>query len=124
MTESLKTYEAVRRVSAALAGTKPEEVALLAVSKTWPAEDVADAARCDGNAFGENYVQEGVISRLCYKRVGARVAFQIGPIAGNKTRLVALSDGGFIRSIARRSPNGCQRNDREHGAAERLPAGQ
>jgi pyridoxal phosphate enzyme (YggS family) len=69
-------------------GRTPEAVALLAVSKTWPASFVREAAAAGQRAFGENYVQEGVdkISEL------ARLELEwhfIGPLQGNKTRQVA-----------------------------------
>ena len=39
-------------------GRQPGSVRLLAVSKTFPAEDVAEAIRCGQRDFGENRVQE------------------------------------------------------------------
>ena len=44
--------------AAELAGRQPSSVKLLAVSKTFPAEDVAEAIRCGQRDFGENRVQE------------------------------------------------------------------
>lgn len=41
-------------------GRSSEEVTLLAVSKTKPASDIAEAIAAGQRAFGENYVQEGV----------------------------------------------------------------
>lgn len=40
-------------------GRSSEEVTLLAVSKTKPASDIAEAIAAGQRAFGENYVQEG-----------------------------------------------------------------
>jgi uncharacterized pyridoxal phosphate-containing UPF0001 family protein len=37
-----------------------QDIKLLAVSKTFPAEDVRDAFLLGQKCFGENYVQEGV----------------------------------------------------------------
>ncbi|MBX3680073.1 MAG: YggS family pyridoxal phosphate-dependent enzyme [Rhodocyclaceae bacterium] len=91
MTRIAENLQAVRaRIAAAAlaAGRNPEEVALLAVSKTWPAEDVADAARCGQRAFGENYVQEGVDKIVQLSGLGLEWHF-IGPLQSNKTRLVA-----------------------------------
>jgi pyridoxal phosphate enzyme (YggS family) len=45
--------------AAARAGRAPEEVTLLAVSKTWPAEVVRFAVDAGQTRFGENKVQEG-----------------------------------------------------------------
>jgi hypothetical protein len=48
-----------RIMSAALrAGRDPQEIRLVAVSKTQPAGAVAEAARAGQRLFGENYVQE------------------------------------------------------------------
>jgi PLP dependent protein len=39
-------------------GRGPEEVRLVAVSKTFPAESVSEAFQCGATVFGENYIQE------------------------------------------------------------------
>lgn len=70
------------------AARAPESVVLLAVSKTFGADAVAQAHAAGQLAFGENYIQEAVekITAL------ARLPLQwhcIGPIQSNKTRLVA-----------------------------------
>lgn len=69
-------------------GRSPEEVRLLAVSKTWPAASVRMAAEAGQKAFGENYVQEGVDK---IREVGlSNLEWHfIGPLQSNKTRLVA-----------------------------------
>ncbi|BBU81192.1 hypothetical protein EIMP300_25920 [Escherichia coli] len=41
-------------------GRSPEEITLLAVSKTKPASAIAEAIDAGQRQFGENYVQEGV----------------------------------------------------------------
>ena len=70
------------------AARDPLSVRLLAVSKTFPASQVAEAFAAGQSAFGENYIQEAVekITAL------AHLPFEwhcIGPIQSNKTRLVA-----------------------------------
>ncbi|PIF93093.1 hypothetical protein CLU86_4051 [Acidovorax sp. 62] len=73
------------------AGRAREEVALLAVSKTFGAEAVAEAAAAGQRAFGENYIQEGV-DKILALRQQLPFALQwhcIGPVQSNKTRLVA-----------------------------------
>lgn len=72
----------------AAAGRDPASVALLAVSKTFPAEAVEAAAEAGQQAFGENYVQEGCAKA---EALAARklVWHFIGPLQSNKTRLVA-----------------------------------
>ncbi len=46
--------------AATQAGRSPESVLLLAVSKTFPASAVREAALAGQRHFGENYIQEGV----------------------------------------------------------------
>ena len=91
MSDILRNLQAVRQrieTAANTAGRPPESVRLLAVSKTWPAEAVAVAAKAGQVAFGENYVQEGVekVAALC--DLGLEWHF-IGPLQSNKSRLVA-----------------------------------
>lgn len=81
------------KISAAAAqcGRAPEEVTLLAVSKTKPVSAVEEAINAGQRAFGENYVQEGVEKIRHFRHSGA-TALQwhfIGPLQSNKSRLVA-----------------------------------
>ena len=69
-------------------GRQPEEIALLAVSKTWPGSFVLEAARAGQKAFGENYVQEGV-DKVRETALPDLEWHFIGPLQSNKTRLVA-----------------------------------
>jgi pyridoxal phosphate enzyme (YggS family) len=65
---------------------------LLAVSKTFPAEAVLEAAACGQRAFGENYLQEGVdkIAAVAKALPDTRLEWHfIGPIQSNKTRPIA-----------------------------------
>lgn len=78
------------RIAAACqkAGREPGCVALLAVSKTCPADALRQAFAAGQCAFGENYIQEALekITAL------ADLPLQwhcIGPVQSNKTRLVA-----------------------------------
>jgi pyridoxal phosphate enzyme (YggS family) len=67
-------------------------VTLLAVSKTFGPEAVADALAAGQSAFGENYIQEGVEKILALRASHPQAALQwhcIGPVQSNKTRLVA-----------------------------------
>jgi hypothetical protein len=75
----------------AAAGRDPASVALLAVSRTFGAEAVVQAAAAGQRAFGENYIQEGVdkIAAVGRAFVPALQWHCIGPIQSNKTRLVA-----------------------------------
>lgn len=70
----------------------PNEVQLLAVSKTFPAQAVFEAVLAGQRAFGENYVQEGVdkIHEVARLRGCTPLEWHfIGPIQSNKTRLIA-----------------------------------
>lgn len=73
------------------AGRDPASVQLLAVSKTQPAQAVAEAVAAGQRCFGENYVQEGVdkIAALRAMGHGGLEWHCIGPLQSNKTRLVA-----------------------------------
>lgn len=91
MTTIPANLQAVRdRIERALtAGSRPAgTVSLLAVSKTWPAERVAEAVAAGQRAFGENYVQEGVDKIRALAGLGLEWHF-IGPLQSNKSRLVA-----------------------------------
>jgi hypothetical protein len=73
------------------AGRDPAGVSLLAVSKTFGADAVAEAVAAGQRAFGENYIQEGV-EKVAALRLLSPASLQwhcIGPIQSNKTRLVA-----------------------------------
>ncbi len=82
------------RIAAAALGCAraPEEVILLAVSKTKPVEAIAEAIAAGQYAFGENYVQEGVdkIQHFAQQPEGAGLEWHfIGPLQSNKSKLVA-----------------------------------
>ena len=73
-------------------GRQPTDVALLAVSKTFPAQAVREAALAGQRAFGENYIQEAVDKITALRAMADVPALQwhcIGPIQSNKTQLVA-----------------------------------
>ncbi|HSV52057.1 MAG TPA: YggS family pyridoxal phosphate-dependent enzyme, partial [Burkholderiaceae bacterium] len=70
------------------AGREPTAVALLAVSKTFGADAVREAAAQGQRAFGENYIQEAVAKIAALRLLGLQWHC-IGPIQSNKTRLVA-----------------------------------
>ncbi len=73
------------------AGRNPATVRLLAVSKTFGADAVAEALAAGQQAFGENYVQEGV-DKIVRLREEGQTGLEwhcIGPLQSNKTRPVA-----------------------------------
>jgi pyridoxal phosphate enzyme (YggS family) len=82
------------RVAAAArsAGRDPDEVGLLAVTKTWPAEDVALLTDLGLTAFGENKEQEGAAkaAELAALRPEAEPHWHlVGRLQRNKARSVA-----------------------------------
>jgi len=91
MTTISANLQAVRqRIASACAqaGRDPASVSLLAVSKTWPASALRDAAVAGQAAFGESYVQEA-LPKLA-ELTGLKLAWHfIGPLQSNKTRAVA-----------------------------------
>jgi pyridoxal phosphate enzyme (YggS family) len=70
------------------------DVQLLAVSKTFPAQAVLNAMAAGQLAFGENYLQEALdkIASVAQAQPDAAVEWHfIGPIQSNKTRPIAAS---------------------------------
>ena len=93
MPDLIHNLEAVRQriaTAAHVAGRDARSVTLLAVSKTFPAEDVRAAYAAGQRAFGESYVQEAItkIEALADLRATLEWHF-IGPLQSNKTRPVA-----------------------------------
>ena len=90
-----QNLEAVRsRISAAAqdCGRSPEEVTLLAVSKTKPVSDIEETIAAGQRAFGENYVQEGVSKIQYFAQTPHADELEwhfIGSLQSNKSRLVA-----------------------------------
>ena len=106
MTTIASRLQAVKaRISAAAraTGRAPAEITLVAVSKTFPPQAIAEACAAGQTAFGENYAQEGIekITALSGLPLQWRVAspegpllrplewHYIGPIQSNKTRPIA-----------------------------------
>ena len=69
-------------------GRDPAKICLVAVSKSWPTEVVRKAALAGQKKFGENYIQEAVEKITALSDLALEWHF-IGPVQGNKTRLVA-----------------------------------
>lgn len=78
----------------------PEDVQLLAVSKTKPAEMVLQAYQAGQRHFGENYVQEAVDKIAQLSHISDICWHFIGPIQSNKTRLVA-ENFAWVHSVDR-----------------------
>ena len=91
MTTIAANLQAVRhRIAAACvgAGRDPAAVALLAVSKSWPAAALREAAAAGQQAFGESYLQEA-LAKIDDLADTALAWHFIGPLQSNKTRPVA-----------------------------------
>ena len=74
--------------AAASAGRPCEDILLLAVSKTWPAQSVREANAAGQIAFGESYLQEALDKIDALQDLHLEWHF-IGPIQSNKTRPIA-----------------------------------
>ena len=114
--------------AAAAAGRQPEQIRLIAVSKTFPAQAVCECIASGQRAYGENYAQEGVDKILAVESMLRGAAAEpdreskarhaasgesalgsalvppewhfIGPIQSNKTRLLA-EHFDWVQSIDR-----------------------
>ena len=69
-------------------GRAPSDIALLAVSKTFPAPYVEEAHRAGQIAFGESYAQEAVKKITALAGLNLEWHF-IGPVQSNKARPIA-----------------------------------
>jgi len=91
---NLQAVEATIQAACEAAARPRSTVQLLAVSKTFPAEAVLEAAACGQRAFGENYLQEGVDKIAAVAKALPDTPLEwhfIGPIQSNKTRPIATS---------------------------------
>ncbi len=89
---NLQAVEATIEAACASSGRGKNEVRLLAVSKTFPAEAVVEAMAAGQRAFGENYLQEGLDKMQEVARLQPDTTIEwhfIGPIQSNKTRPIA-----------------------------------
>ena len=99
-----QNLRAVReRIAAAAraAGRDPASVALLAVSKTWPADDVRALAALGQRDFGENRAQELITKAAQLPDVPVRWHF-VGQLQRNKAAAVARL-GAMVHTVDRES---------------------
>ncbi len=68
----------------------PEQITLIAVSKTYPASDIQTLFQCGQHHFGENYVQEWRQKLHDLQHLPIQWHF-IGPIQSNKIKHIAQS---------------------------------
>ncbi|MDB5832600.1 MAG: YggS family pyridoxal phosphate enzyme [Caballeronia sp.] len=87
--------------AAADASRDASSVTLLAVSKTFPAEDVRAAFNAGQRAFGENYVQEAVAKIAGLADLRSEIEWHfIGPLQSNKTKVVS-ENFDWVHSVDR-----------------------
>lgn len=68
----------------------PQDIDLLAVSKTKPIQAIVEAYQAGQRKFGENYVQEGEQKVVALKSQYPDIEWHfIGPLQSNKTKIVA-----------------------------------
>ncbi len=86
----MHTVQARIAAACVASGRPADAVHLLAVSKTFSAEDVRHVAACGQRDFGENYIQEGVDKITALQGNAHSLVWHcIGPMQSNKTKLVA-----------------------------------
>ena len=88
--DNLQAVQARITAACAASGRAADSVQLLAVSKTFSADDARQVAACGQRDFGENYIQEGVDKIIALQTIQPALVWHcIGPIQSNKTKLVA-----------------------------------
>jgi len=92
ISDNLQAVTADIRAAALANGRDPQQLRLLAVSKTFPADAVIEAAEAGQHCFGENYLQEALekMQEVQAKKPQLQLEWHfIGPIQSNKTRPIA-----------------------------------
>jgi PLP dependent protein len=97
---NLHRVRAELRLACTECGRNPDDVRLLAVSKTQAPAALRLAYAAGQRAFGENYVQEGVEKIAALADLGDIEWHMIGPVQSNKTRLVA-EHFAWVQSVDR-----------------------
>lgn len=80
-------------------GRDPQEIQLLAVSKTHSPQSVREAAQAGQRDFGENHLQEARDKQIAVANT-ALIWHFIGPIQSNKTRAIA-ENFAWVHSVDR-----------------------
>jgi pyridoxal phosphate enzyme (YggS family) len=102
MTTIASNLQAVRNAVTAAAvetGRDPEEVMLLAVSKTFPADMIREAYHAGQTCFAESYVQEALAKIAALRDLEIEWHY-IGPVQSNKTRAIA-ENFAWVHSVDR-----------------------
>lgn len=89
ITSALEAINAQIGAACDTANRSPNDVKLLAVSKTMPSSDIRYAYQAGQRLFGENYVQEGV-DKITQLAELADISWHfIGPVQSNKSKNIA-----------------------------------
>ena len=99
VSERLQAVQARISDAARVAGRAPGSIRLIAVSKTFPADDIAALLAAGQRDFGESYLQEAEAKIETLGDAGVVWHF-IGPIQSNKTRAIA-EHFDWVHSIER-----------------------
>ena len=101
LAENLRAVRARIAAAARAAGRDPAEIGLLAVSKTWPADDVRVLAALGQRDFGENRVQE--LLGKARELAGVDLRWHVvGQLQRNKAAAVVRT-GAVVHSVDRPS---------------------
>ncbi len=95
----LQTVKSRIAEAARNAKRQPEDILLLAASKTNPPEKLREAWEAGQTVFGENYLQEGLIKIRALADLPIEWHF-IGPIQSNKTKPIA-ENFSWVHSVDR-----------------------
>ncbi|MEM0910645.1 MAG: YggS family pyridoxal phosphate-dependent enzyme [Pseudomonadota bacterium] len=98
--KNLDRIKAQITLAAAKDQRAPQNITLLAVSKTKPVSDIISAYQSGQRDFGENYVQEGVEKIQALQDYSDILWHFIGPLQSNKSKIVA-ENFDWIHSIDR-----------------------
>ena len=99
VSERLQAVQARIADAARVAGRAPGSIRLIAVSKTFPADDITALSAAGQRDFGESYLQEAEAKIETIGDAGVVWHF-IGPIQSNKTRAIA-EHFDWVHSIER-----------------------
>jgi pyridoxal phosphate enzyme (YggS family) len=117
--ENLRGVRERIAAAARAAGRDPASVALLAVSKTWPADDVRALVALGQRDFGENRAQELIDKAAQLPDVPLRWHF-VGQLQRNKAAAVARL-GALVHTVDRESlAHALDRTGREGGPVDVL----
>jgi pyridoxal phosphate enzyme (YggS family) len=103
ISNNLQVVRANLAAAAQKVGRDPQQICLLAVSKTFPAEAVVEAASAGQRSFGENYLQEAIDKMHAVRALLPEITLEwhfIGPIQSNKTRQIA-ENFSWVHSVDR-----------------------